>query len=52
MGLCHAGGKAIPEMPKSQRVTLHIGLESYDAFELGFLLINSVNKQLIKIKRV
>lgn len=34
---------------ESHRVTLHIGPESYDAFRFGFLLINSVNKQLIKI---
>lgn len=37
---------------ESHRVTLHIGLASYDAFKVGFLLINSVNKQLIKIRRV
>lgn len=37
---------------ESQRVTLHKGLESYGAFKFGFLLINKVNKQLIKIRRV
>lgn len=37
---------------ESRRVTLHIGLESYDAFKFGFLLINSVNKQLTKIRRM
>ena len=37
---------------ESQRVTLHKGLESYDAFKFGFLLINNVNKQLIKIRRM
>lgn len=49
LAMLREGNTRSAKEPKSYST---IELESYDAFELGFLLINSVNKQLIKIKRV